>query len=61
MAREIYGEAAIYAVPGDLDSIANAIITGLNSTSQAVDHVIDRYSWKRTAELTLDVIESAAV
>ena len=61
VAREIYGEAAIYAVPGDLDSIANAIITGLNRTPRTVDHIIGRYSWRRTAELTLNVIESTAV
>ena len=60
VAREVYGEAAIYAASGDLENIANSIIKGLNNPSLDADHVLDRYSWTHTANLTLDVIESVA-
>ena len=60
VAREVYGEAAIYAAPGNLENIADSIIRGLNNPPLTADDVLDRYSWTHTADLTLDVIESAA-
>ena len=66
VAREIYGDAAIYATPGDLDAAAAAIERLLvDPAARAAalaraDAVLPRYSWERAADRTLAALERAA-
>ncbi|HJO37143.1 MAG: glycosyltransferase family 1 protein [Vicinamibacterales bacterium] len=64
VAREVYGDAATYVAPGDLTGIADALVRGLTLTTPAcsatAEHLLARYSWAHTANLTLDALERAA-
>ncbi len=66
VAREVYGDAALYAREGDADDVSHALHTLLTDTTTReqlrtrADAVIARYSWDRTATATLDALTSAA-
>ncbi len=66
VAREVYGEAALYVPPGDLDAAAAAIERLLvDAAARAAAlaraaELLPRYSWERAAERTLAVLEGAA-
>ena len=65
VAREVFGDAAIYVRAGDLDGIAEAIVA-LSDDSRRVGQLVARgrallagYSWRRTAAETLEALVSA--
>jgi glycosyltransferase involved in cell wall biosynthesis len=66
VAREVYGDAALYAREGDEDDVSRALQTLLTDTNTREQlrtraaAVLARYSWDRTAAATLDAITSAA-
>ena len=66
VAREVYGEAALYVQPGDGDGLANALRLLLDDEPArlrllaAGRLVASGYSWNRTARETLAVLEAAA-
>jgi glycosyltransferase involved in cell wall biosynthesis len=66
VARETCGEAALYVQKGDLDATAAALTRLLfdRDTRARIlamaPSVLGRYSWARTAQQTLDALESAA-
>ena len=65
VAREIYGDAATYAPPGDLARTAEIIRGLLTSRGDGeamlarAPAVLSRYSWARAADQTLAVLEAA--
>lgn len=66
VAREVYGEAAAYVTPGDLDGTAAALRRFLTSPDESRDllarapAVLARYSWDTAARETLDHLERVA-
>jgi glycosyltransferase involved in cell wall biosynthesis len=66
VAREVYGDAALYVRDGDTNAVTLALSTLLGDTttrSQLATRaaaVLARYSWDRTAIATLHAITSAA-
>jgi glycosyltransferase involved in cell wall biosynthesis len=66
VAREVYGPAALYVRPGDIEGTAAAIgrlLTQPASAAAVLSHapdVLARYSWDAAAEATLTDIERAA-
>ena len=66
VARELYGDAAAFVPPGNLEGTASAILTLLRdeqaraSAQQRAAGLLERYSWQRAARETLDALESAA-
>lgn len=66
VAREIYGDAAAFVPPGDIEAAARAITRLLAEPSAGgallarAPAVLDRYSWDRSADATLAAIEEAA-
>ncbi|HAK55319.1 MAG: glycosyltransferase family 1 protein [Vicinamibacterales bacterium] len=64
VAREVYGDAATYVTAGDLNGVTDALVRGLAASTHALpaatEHVLARYSWTHTADLTLDALERAA-
>jgi glycosyltransferase involved in cell wall biosynthesis len=66
VAREVYGPAAEYVQPGDLEGTAAALRRFLGTRSAASEQleraaeVLARYSWDRAATETLDGIERIA-
>ncbi|MEO8075948.1 MAG: glycosyltransferase family 1 protein [Acidobacteriota bacterium] len=66
VAREVYGDAAEYVAPGDLDATAAALRGFLTSSSAArapltrAPTILARYSWGRTAADTLEQLERIA-
>jgi glycosyltransferase involved in cell wall biosynthesis len=66
VAREVYGDAAVFVQRGDLAGTAAAIrgfLTRSSSAQRLLAHapeVVGRYSWERTADLTLTEIERIA-
>lgn len=65
VAREVYGDAAVYVPPGDLAATAGALRALLfdgdlrHSILERAQAVLDRYSWERAGRDTLAVIERA--
>ena len=65
IAREVYGDAAVYVEAGDIQGTADAILALLDDTPvraavlREAPHVLGRYSWERTAGETLAALESA--
>ena len=65
VAREIYGDAAVYAPPGDLAATAGALRALLvdrdlrTSILERAPAVLGRYSWERAGRDTLAAIEGA--
>jgi glycosyltransferase involved in cell wall biosynthesis len=63
VAREVCGDAALYVRPGDIKGIATALTSLLFDESvrtrllAAAPAVLERYSWGRAAEQTLEVLE----
>jgi glycosyltransferase involved in cell wall biosynthesis len=66
VAREVYGEAAVFVRPGDTDGTAAALRRFLTAPEAAreiiarAQPVLARYSWDTAAEQTLDHIERVA-
>ena len=66
VAREIYGDAAVYAAAGDIHGIADALTRLLVSPAERAAQlakapaVLSRYSWDAAAERTLAVLDGAA-
>jgi glycosyltransferase involved in cell wall biosynthesis len=66
IAREVYGDAAVYVKRGDLDGATAAIRTLLTEPHSAdpvlarAPAVLGRYSWDTTAAITLDHLERIA-
>ena len=65
VAREVYGPAAIYVEPGDIDATARILRSlldhfGTSATMREASGVLARYSWERTADATLAEIERVA-
>jgi glycosyltransferase involved in cell wall biosynthesis len=66
VAREIYGDAALYVPPDDIAATADALVALLTSrdTRAALlvhrDAVLSRYSWDAAAAATLEALERAA-
>jgi glycosyltransferase involved in cell wall biosynthesis len=66
VAREVYGEAALYVPRDDLDATADglrALLFDARARDSVLRHaaaVLGRYSWARAARATLDALESAA-
>lgn len=66
VAREVYGDAAAYVAPGDIDGTAAALRRFLASPDESRDllarapAVLARYSWETAASETLDHIERVA-
>jgi glycosyltransferase involved in cell wall biosynthesis len=66
VAREVYGEAALFVAPGDVDGVARAIERLLADevtrarVLAAAPALLARYSWERAAEATLAILEAAA-
>ena len=66
VARELYGDAAAFVPPGDLEGTASAIVTLLRdeqaraSAQQRAAGLLQQYSWERAARETLDALASAA-
>jgi glycosyltransferase involved in cell wall biosynthesis len=66
VAREVYGDAAVYVPRGDVQAAADALVGMLtDDTARAavLSHAqatLARYSWERTARATLAALEEAA-
>jgi glycosyltransferase involved in cell wall biosynthesis len=66
VAREVYGEAAVFVARGDIDGTAAAIRRLLEEPASAAPilasapAVLQRYSWDTAADRTLDHIERVA-
>jgi glycosyltransferase involved in cell wall biosynthesis len=66
VAREVFGDAAVYVPNGDVSAAARALTRLLfDSTSRATllahsSAVLGRYSWPRAARETLAALEEAA-
>jgi glycosyltransferase involved in cell wall biosynthesis len=66
VAREVYGNAAIFAAPGDIPGTAEAIRRLLSDRSvaagilQSASSVLARYSWDLAADRTLEHLERIA-
>jgi len=66
VAREVYGDAAVYVRPGDIEGTARSLSNLLEdadlraSLLRRATRVLARYSWERTARETLSALESAA-
>jgi glycosyltransferase involved in cell wall biosynthesis len=66
VAREVYGEAAIYVQPGDIDGAAEAVrrcLVDPQSANAVLAHapaVLARYSWDDAARRTLEQLELIA-
>jgi glycosyltransferase involved in cell wall biosynthesis len=66
VAREIYGDAAVFVRPDDTAGIAVALTSLLTDTSRRAaildraPAVLGRYSWQRAAAATLAALETAA-
>jgi glycosyltransferase involved in cell wall biosynthesis len=66
VAREVYGDAAVYVKRDDLTSTADALRRFLTSSSAGADllarapAILRRYSWERAAADTLEHIERIA-
>ncbi len=66
VAREVYGPAASYVAPGDMEAASNALERLLadpaarSAALAPAAGVLSRYSWDRAAEQTLAAIEQAA-
>ena len=66
VAREVYGNAAIFAAPGDIPGTAEAIRRLLSDQSvgagilQSASSVLARYSWDLAADRTLEHLERIA-
>ena len=66
VARELYGDAAAFVPPGDLEGTASAIVTLLKdeqaraTAQQRAASLLQQYSWERAARETLDALASAA-
>jgi alpha-1,3-rhamnosyl/mannosyltransferase len=67
VAREVYGEAAAYVPPGDIDRTAAVLQRFLCSPSEAADilarapAILARYSWDAAAAETLEHLERVAL
>jgi glycosyltransferase involved in cell wall biosynthesis len=67
VAREVYGEAAVFVEPDDISGTAAAIRRFLTSPGAAGDllaqapRVLARYSWDRAASTTLEHLERIAL
>jgi len=65
VAREVYGDAAVFVPPGDLAATAEALRALLvdcdlrRSILSRANDVLGRYSWERAGRETLAAIESA--
>tara|TARA_Y100001949_G_scaffold154961_1_gene142893 strand:- start:1066 stop:2223 length:1158 start_codon:yes stop_codon:yes gene_type:complete len=59
VAREVYGDAATYVAAGNITSIADALVQALSARPTQSPAVLKRYSWARTADVTLDALERA--
>jgi glycosyltransferase involved in cell wall biosynthesis len=66
VAREVYGDAAVYVPPDDVHAAAEALhrlLTSEEARSSVLAHapgVLSRYSWEATAAETLQHIEAIA-
>lgn len=66
VAREIYGGAAVFVPPGDIEAVGAALVRLLTSPAAADEQraraasVVARYSWDAAAEKTLSAIEGLA-
>lgn len=66
VAREVYGEAAVFVPIGDIEAVAREIedlLVDPARRQRVLDHaapVLARYSWERAADATLAVLERAA-
>ena len=66
VAREVYGEGAVYVRRGDADGVARAIVDLLTNADYraeriaAGDATVAGYRWKETARATWDVIRTVA-
>jgi glycosyltransferase involved in cell wall biosynthesis len=67
VAREVYGEAAAYVPPGDVDAAAAALRRFLSSPTESgpilarAPSILARYSWDAAAAETLDHLERVAL
>lgn len=67
VAREVYGDAALYVPAADLAATADALTRLLldpalrDAQMERAQRVLARYCWPEAARLTLDVIEQAGV
>jgi glycosyltransferase involved in cell wall biosynthesis len=67
IAREVYGEAAVYVPPDDVRGAADALrrlLTSAEARAEVLSHapaVLSRYSWEAAAADTLEHLEDAAV
>ena len=61
-AREYLGELAWYCDPGDIGSIASAVAAAHAAPRSTAlrEHMLTQYSWKRTAQTTLDAYREVA-
>ena len=55
--REYFGDEAFYLNPNSIPSIINTVKSALNSNNTAVlkNVIMDNYSWKNVADMTMDV------
>jgi glycosyltransferase involved in cell wall biosynthesis len=66
VAREVYGEAALFVPPGDVDGVTRALTSVLEDDAvrerlaAAAARTLARFSWDATAQTTLDVLRRAA-
>jgi glycosyltransferase involved in cell wall biosynthesis len=66
VAREAYGDAALFVRPGDIEGVARALTQSLTDAplrerlQSAARECVARYSWTRTAAATLATLEEAA-
>jgi glycosyltransferase involved in cell wall biosynthesis len=62
VAREVYADSAIYVREGDTDGVTRALRTLLTDDAaraglrRRAEALLPRYSWARTADLTLDAV-----
>jgi glycosyltransferase involved in cell wall biosynthesis len=58
VSREVLGACARYVAPGDVEGLRDAIIAaaggGHPADDAAIDERVARYTWRRTAEVTLE-------
>jgi glycosyltransferase involved in cell wall biosynthesis len=66
VAREVYGDAAVFVAPGDVQATAKAVTQLLQSSEAGTallaraPAVLSRYSWDAAAEATLAAVEGIA-
>ena len=53
--HEVFGDLATYIDPYDYESSGNFIVNQFDASS--IGSVLDRYSWKKSASLLLNVLE----